>query len=207
MAALPVTLQNDTTYSYQENSQHTLTSIRMAYKTSHNNFSNIFFSFVLSPSWATSNGKMHLKLSQASSHIFLRCTSHLILPIFRIMTSSALPKIDGMQQIFNPLERFAALFKYNRWPCKRYHFSWIESLLCHLCWLSLLSINLCMTFRKLMGSVSNQFICMVVTMHRKYTTSMGSLKTIQYWVFLPFLPPQWWTNEKTNKTTRNRPFP
>lgn len=49
---------------------------------------------------------------------------------------AVLPKIDAMQQTLNPLERIVTPSKFNRWSCKRYHFSWIQSLPCHLCWLS-----------------------------------------------------------------------
>lgn len=57
-------------------------------------------------------------------------------PISGIITCSALPKIDAMQQTLNPLERIVTLSRFNRWSCKRYHFCWIQSLPCHLCWLS-----------------------------------------------------------------------
>lgn len=35
-----------------------------------------------------------------------------------------------------PLRGLWLFSKFNRWSCKRYHFSWIQPLLCHLCWLS-----------------------------------------------------------------------
>ncbi len=79
---------------------------------------------------------MCLETSQTSSHIFMQSASYLNYLISRIITCSVLPKIDATQQTLNPLERIVALSKFNRWPCKRYHFSWIQSLLCHLCWLS-----------------------------------------------------------------------
>lgn len=117
------------TLQYRNNTYHLLYEFHITKEKTYT------FSVQCIVAWAMSNSWMCLEASHTSSSALMQRTN-LNYPISRIITCAVLPKIDEMQQTLNPLERIATLSKFNRWSCKRYPFSWIQSPLCHLCWLS-----------------------------------------------------------------------